>query len=81
VSRYPGTLWQRLWRSPWTLLVLTLGMLAQLRHPLSGETLYVNPRGWRQCRECERLRHGGGPERLRAPRHKRVFRARTDVEV
>jgi hypothetical protein len=28
-------------------------------HPLSGENLYVNPQGFRQCRTCMRMRKNG----------------------
>jgi hypothetical protein len=35
-------------------------------HPLSGENLYLNPRGNRQCRECQRRRHREWEARQRA---------------
>ena len=39
-------------------------------HPLSGENLYVDDRGYRRCRECERNR-----ERVRVPLRRAARRA------
>jgi len=35
-------------------------------HPFTPENTHITPRGYRQCRECGRLRQGGLPEREHA---------------
>ena len=54
-------------------------------HPLSGVNLYVDPRGTRKCRECQRARvrdhYNRNKEALRASNLARYHRRKGELEI